>query len=242
MPLSAGTQLVVALGCTQSQGRFVAPPPILVACSAEVNRAVAAGAMARRIVSAYAPDSAIVSGAGSSTQAGSSRQAASDERAAWAGLTRIGALCEVPLGPGRTPELAFLAVLRTTYGESATAYESDVVALVGHNIEVGRQVLGLHLNVGWTVRFAVLADERLHRYFVNVSLGQVVIATHTAIIATYLREQQARGERDRSMIQGGSRQRFPSLRATTGVAVGAGTNGDSPAFQVAIAFQAELGR
>ena len=85
-------------------------------------------------------------------------------------------------------------------------------------------------------RIDPLPGERPNRYLVNASVGQA-IAHDTALVASYAREQQERGQRDFSLVQIGLRQRLPGGRAVVGVAAGVGTNRDSPRFEIGFALQ-----
>ena len=89
-------------------------------------------------------------------------------------------------------------------------------------------------------RIDPLPGERPNRYFVNASVGQAV-TPNTALVATYAREQQERGQRDFSLVQVGLRQRLPGGRTVLGLAVGIGTNRDSPRYEVAFAVQRLFG-
>ena len=127
------------------------------------------------------------------------------------------------------------------YGPGRPAYEADAAALFGKTFaREGGLPSGVNLNLGWVARIDPLPGERTHRYLVNASIGQTV-SQDTALVATYIREQQERGNRDYSLVQAGVRQRLPAWGTTFGVALGVGTNRDSPRFQVAFAFQWGLG-
>ncbi|MBY0329872.1 MAG: hypothetical protein K2X49_04295 [Acetobacteraceae bacterium] len=100
--------------------------------------------------------------------------------------------------------------------------------------------LGLPLNLDVTSRFDPLPGERPSRGFVSVSIGQAV-TFDTALVATWVRERQERGERDVSLIQAGVRHRLSAAGPVLGIAIGAGLNRDSPSLQVAVAVQGPLG-
>ncbi|WP_207537814.1 hypothetical protein [Sabulicella rubraurantiaca] len=155
---------------------------------------------------------------------------------AWGGLTRLGLLYEVSGGPGAWPAMGVLARLRAVYGPGRPGQEADFVALIGRTLIGGERPFGVHLNLGWTTRFDPLPGERPHRWFVNASVGQG-ITRDTALVVTYAREQGERGERDYEIIQAGIRHRLSASGPVLGLAIGAGLNRDSPAFQVGLAAQ-----
>lgn len=157
-------------------------------------------------------------------------------RAYWGGVTRIGALYQVADGRGGFPAVGLLGRVRTLYGPSRPVYETEAVALIGKTLQGGERPLGVHVNLGWVARLEPQPGERSNRYLVNASLGQAV-SPDTALVVTYAREQQERGDRDFSLVQAGIRQRLPGGRVVFGLAAGVGTNRDSPRFQIAFAVQ-----
>ena len=161
----------------------------------------------------------------------------SGRRAFWGGSTRIGALYQLAGERGALPAVALLGRARTIYGPGRTSYETDAVALFGKTFAGpwGRAI-GVSLNLGGVARIDPLPGERPNRYLVNASVGQA-IAHDTALVATYAREQQERGQRDFSLVQVGVRQRLPGGRAVVGLAAGVGTNRDSPRFEIGFAVQ-----
>ncbi len=166
---------------------------------------------------------------------------ASDEegaRAYWGGSTRLGALYQLAEERGAVPAIGLLGRARMIYGPGRPAYEADLAALFGKTFAGGAAGLpfGINLNLGWVARIDPLPGERPNRYFVNASIGQA-IRHDTALVATYAREQQERGQRDFSLVQLGVRQRLPDGRTVLGLAFGVGTNRDSPRFEVAFAVQ-----
>ena len=124
------------------------------------------------------------------------------------------------------------------YGPGRPAYEADAAALFGKTFAGGAAGLppGLNLNLGGVMRVDPLPGERPGRFFVNASVGQAV-AHDMAVVLTYARERQERGQRDFSLVQVGVRRRLPGGRAVVGLALGVGTNRDSPRFEVAFALQ-----
>lgn len=160
-------------------------------------------------------------------------------RAAWGGATRIGALYQLTDGRGGLPVIGVLGRVRRVYGPGRPGDEVEAVALIGQTLGGARRPLGLHLNLGWTARLDPLPGERPSRAFVNASIGQA-ISTDTALVLTYVREQQERGERDYNLLQAGLRHRLPGGRSVIGLAAGAGLGRDSPAFQLAVAVQWSL--
>jgi hypothetical protein len=159
-----------------------------------------------------------------------------DGQAAWGGSTRIGALYEFSDGRGGYPAVAGLMRLRTLYGPGKPAYETEAVALIGRTFPFGQQAVGTHLNVGWVARLEPQLGERPNRYLVNVSVGQA-LSPVTALVLTYAREQQERGDRDYSLIQLGVRHRLTGDRVVVGFAAGFGTTRDTPRYQFAVALQ-----
>jgi len=165
----------------------------------------------------------------------------SGQRAYWGGSTRLGALYQLAEGRGAAPAIGLLGRARMIYGPGRPAYEADVAVLFGKNFAggAGGLPLGVNLNLGWVARVDPLPGERPNRYFVNASVGQAV-SFDTALVATYAREQQERGQRDFSLVQVGLRQRLPGAGFVVGLALGVGTNRDSPRFEVALAVQRAL--
>jgi hypothetical protein len=139
----------------------------------------------------------------------------SGRRAFWGGSTRIGALYQLAGERGALPAVALFG--KTFAGPWGRA-------------------IGVSLNLGGVARIDPLPGERPNRYLVNASVGQA-IAHDTALVATYAREQQERGQRDFSLVQVGVRQRLPGGRAVVGLAAGVGTNRDSPRFEIGFAVQ-----
>ena len=164
----------------------------------------------------------------------------SSQRAYWGGATRLGALYQIAEERGAVPAISLLGRARMIYGPGRTAYETDVAALFGKTLTGGGLPLGVNLNLGWVARIDPLSGERPSRHFFNVSVGQAV-SYDTALVATYAREQQERGQRDFSLVQVGVRHRLPNGRTVLGLAGGIGTNRDSPRFEVAFAVQWSLG-
>lgn len=163
------------------------------------------------------------------------------ERAYWGGATRLGALYQIAEERGAVPAVGLLGRARTIYGPGRPAYEVDLAALVGKTFPgAGGLPFGVNLNLGWVARVDPLPGERPNRQFVNASVGQAV-AFDTALVATYARETQERGQRDFSLVQIGVRHRLPNGRTVLGFAGGFGTNRDSPRFEVAFAVQWSFG-
>ncbi|WP_201445414.1 hypothetical protein [Belnapia sp. F-4-1] len=160
-------------------------------------------------------------------------------QAAWGGSTRIGALYEFSDGRGGYPAIAGLMRIRTLYGRGKPAYETEAVALIGRTFPFGQQAIGTHLNIGWVARLEPQSGERPNRYLLNASVGQA-ISPATALVLTYAREQQERGDRDYSLIQAGLRHRLPGGRVVLGIAAGFGTTRDTPRYQLAVALQWQL--
>lgn len=159
-------------------------------------------------------------------------------RALWGGATRFGALYQLSDGRGGLPAVGLLGRVRTLYGPGRTGYETEAVALVGKTLRGGERPLGLHVNLGWVARIDPQPGERPNRFLVNASVGQAV-SRDTALVLTYAREQQERGDRDYSVVQAGIRHRLQS-GTVLGLAAGAGTTRDSPSFQIAFAVQWQL--
>lgn len=163
------------------------------------------------------------------------------ERAYWGGATRLGALYQLTEERGAVPAIGLLARGRMIYGPGRPAYETDFAALFGKTFpREGGLPYGVNLNLGWVARIETLPGERPGRYFVNASLGQAV-AFDTALVASYAREQQERGQRDFSLVQIGIRHRLANRRTVLGFAGGFGTNRDSPRFELAFAVQWSFG-
>jgi hypothetical protein len=182
-----------------------------------------------------------VQGTGADVGAGGETSSDSVERAYWGGATRFGALYQITEERGAVPTIGVLGRGRVIYGPGRPAYETDLVALFGKTFTpVGKLPAGLNLNLGWVARIDPLPGERPNRYFVNASVGQAV-TRDTALVATYAREQQEREQRDFSLVQIGLRQRLPGGRTVLGVALGFGTNRDSPRYEVAFAVQRLFG-
>ncbi|MBD0270402.1 MAG: hypothetical protein ICV73_00610 [Acetobacteraceae bacterium] len=163
------------------------------------------------------------------------------ERAYWGGSTRLGALYQIAEERGAVPAVGLLGRARMIYGPGRPAYETDLAALVGKTFaRDGGLPFGVNLNLGWVARIDPLPGERPSRYFLNASFGQAV-RHDTALVATYAREQQERGQRDFSLLQVGVRHRLRSGRTVLGLAGGFGTNRDSPRFELAFAVQWSFG-
>ena len=162
------------------------------------------------------------------------------EEAKAGGTTRIGAMVQFTGEQGAVPALALLGRVRTLYGPGRTAYEAEGVLLAGKTIVGGERPLGVHLNLGWTTRLDPQPGDRTNRYLLNASLGQAV-TQDTALVVTYARSQQERGDRDYSLLQAGLRHRLPGSGVVLGLAAGAGLSRDSPRFQLAFAVQWALG-
>jgi hypothetical protein len=178
-----------------------------------------------------------VQGTGADVGAGGDTSSDSVQRAYWGGATRLGALYQLTEERGAVPAIGLLGRGRVIYGPGRPAYETDLALLFGKTFPGGGGLpLGLNLNLGWVARIDPLPGERPGRVFVNASVGQAV-AHDTALVATYAREQQERGQKDFSLIQLGVRQRLPGGRMVVGLAAGVGTNRDSPRFEIAFALQ-----
>ena len=178
-----------------------------------------------------------VQGTGADVGAGGDASSDSVQQAYWGGATRFGALYQITEERGAVPTIGVLGRGRVIYGPGRPSYETDLAALFGKTFTpAGKLPLGLNLNLGWVARIDPLPGERPSRTFVNASVRQAV-ALNTALVATYAREQQERGQRDFSLVQVGLRQRLPGGRTVLGLAVGFGTNRDSPRYEVAFAVQ-----
>jgi hypothetical protein len=178
-----------------------------------------------------------VQGTGADVGAGGDASSDSVQRAYWGGATRLGALYQLTEERGAVPAIGLLGRGRVIYGPGRPAYETDLAVLFGKTFAgAGGLPFGVNANLGWVARLDPLPGERPSRYFVNTSVGQAV-ARDTALVATYAREQQERGQRDFSLVQLGVRQRLPGGRMVVGLAAGVGTNRDSPRFEVAFAVQ-----
>ncbi|MBL6081193.1 hypothetical protein JMJ56_24650 [Belnapia sp. T18] len=129
--------------------------------------------------------------------------------------------------------------IRTLYGCGKPAYETEAVALIGRTFPFGQQAIGTHLNIGWVARLEPQFGERPNRYLLNASVGQAISPT-TALVLTYAREQQERGDRDYSLLQAGVRHRLQGGRFVLGLAAGVGTTRDTPRYQFAVALQWQL--
>lgn len=150
-------------------------------------------------------------------------------RAAWGRASRFGALYEL-----------FGGRVRAVYGPGRPAQEAEGVLPTGTILGSAARPLGLPLNLDVTSRFDPLPGERSSPGFVSVSVGQAV-TFDTALVATWVRERQERGERDVSLIQAGVRHRLSAAGPVLGIAIGAGLNRDSPSLQAAVAVQGPLG-
>jgi hypothetical protein len=162
------------------------------------------------------------------------------ERAALGGTTRLGALYQLTDESSSMPLVGLLGRVRSLYGPGGTAYETEATALFGKTLIGGERPLGASLNVGAVYRIDPTPGERTTRYFVNASAGQA-LTRDTALVITYAREQQEKGQPDYSLVQVGMRHRLREQRAILGAAVGFGLNRNTPQFQLAIAVQWELG-
>jgi hypothetical protein len=172
--------------------------------------------------------------------AASRDEAAEDGQAHWGGLTRFGFLYHLASERGALPAAGLIGRMRTVYGPGRPAYETEAIALIGKTVRAWGRPIGLHLNLGWTARLDPPPGERPSRYFLNASVGGAV-TPDTALVMTYAREQQERGEHDFSLIQAGIRHRLPDDRTVVGLAAGIGIGRDSPAFQLSFAVQWGLG-
>ncbi|WFT83433.1 hypothetical protein QA634_17055 [Methylobacterium sp. CB376] len=162
------------------------------------------------------------------------------ERAALGGTTRFGALYQLSKESGALPTIGLVGRVRALYGPGRVAYDAEAVVLFGKTLAPGELPLGISLNLGWAGRLNPQQGERPNRYLVNASVGQAV-TRDTALVATYAREQQDRGDADFSLVQVGVRHRLREQRAILGIAAGFGLNRDTPQFQLAVAVQWELG-
>lgn len=162
------------------------------------------------------------------------------ERAAFGGATRLGALYQLTDESSSMPIVGLLGRVRSLYGPGGTAYETEATALFGKTLITGERPLGVSLNIGTVYRFDPAPSERTTRYLVNASAGQA-LTRDTALVITYAREQQEKGQPDYSLVQAGVRYRLRDQRAILGAAVGFGLNRNTPQFQVALAVQWELG-
>ena len=159
------------------------------------------------------------------------------QRPNWGGGTVIGALYQLTEGRGAAPVTALQGRARMIYGPGRPAYETDLAALFGKTFPRDSGLpFGVNLNLGWVARIDPLPGERPNRYFANASVGQAV-SFDTALVVTYAQEQQERGQRDFGLVQFGVRRRLPGGGAVVGMALGVGTNRDSPRFEVAFAMQ-----
>jgi hypothetical protein len=155
------------------------------------------------------------------------------------GVTQLGSLYQLSKEQGAVPAVGLLGRVRALYGPDGTAYETDAVALFGKTLVGGERPLGVSLNAGLISRINPGSSDRPRRYLVNVSVGQA-ISRDTAVVASYAREQQERGDQDFSLAQIGLRHRLRNQKAIVGVAVGFGLNRDTPQYQVAVAVQWEI--
>ena len=161
------------------------------------------------------------------------------ERAALGGTTRLGTLYQLTDETSSMPVVGLLGRVRSLYGPGGTAYETEATALFGKTLIGGERPLGVSLNVGTVYRFDPTPGERTTRYLVNASAGQA-LTRDTALVITYAREQQEKGQPDYSLVQVGVRHRPRDQRAILGAAVGFGLNRNTPQFQFALAVQWEL--
>ncbi|MFC5554738.1 hypothetical protein [Methylobacterium iners] len=161
-------------------------------------------------------------------------------RAELGGVTQLGSLYQLSKEQAAVPSVGLLGRVRALYGPDGTAYETDAVALFGKSLVGGERPLGISLNAGLISRIDPGPSDRPHRYLANASIGQA-ISRDTALVASYAREQQERGDQDFSLAQIGVRHRLRSQKAIVGVAVGIGLNRDTPQYQVAVAVQWQIG-
>ena len=161
-------------------------------------------------------------------------------RAELGGVTQLGSLYQLSKEQDAVPAVGLLGRVLALYGPNGTAYETDAVALFGKTLVGGDKPLGVSLNLGLISRIDPGPNDRSNRYLMNVSVGQA-ITRDTALVATYAREQQERGDQDFSLAQIGIRHRLRGQRAIIGVAAGFGLNRDTPQYQIAVAIQWELG-
>ena len=162
------------------------------------------------------------------------------ERAELGGVTQLGSLYQLSKEQGALPAVGLLGRVRALYGPGGTAYETDAIALFGKTLVGGEKPLGASLNAGVISRIDPGPSDRQHRYLVNVSVGQA-ISRDTALVATYAREQQERGDQDFSLAQIGIRHRLRGQQAIIGLAAGFGLNRNTPQYQVALAVQWQFG-
>lgn len=162
------------------------------------------------------------------------------DRANLGGTTRLGALYQLNEETGALPAAGVIGRVRSLYGPGRTAYETEATALFGKTLQGGERPLGVSLNVGTVYRIDAQPGERANRFLVNASIGRA-ITRDTALVATYAREQQERGQQDYSLVQAGIRHRLRSQRAILGLAAGFGLNRNTPQFQLSLAVQFELG-
>lgn len=162
------------------------------------------------------------------------------DRANLGGTTQIGALYQLNEESPALPVVGLLGRVRTLYGPGRVAYETESTALFGKTLTAGALPLGVSLNLGTIHRIDPQPGERMNRFLLNASVGQA-IARDTALVATYAREQQERGQADFSLVQAGVRHRLRGQRAILGLAAGFGLNRNTPQFQLAVAVQWEIG-
>ncbi|MGG3813909.1 hypothetical protein ABEV34_19995 [Methylorubrum rhodesianum] len=152
------------------------------------------------------------------------------ERATLGGTARLGALYQLTDETTSMPIVGLLGRVRSLYGPGGTAYETEATALFGKTLIGGARPLGVNLNVGTVYRFDPAPGERATRYLVNASAGQA-LTRDTALVITYAREQQEKGQPDYSLVQVGVRHRLRDQRAILGAGVGFELNRNTPQFQ-----------
>jgi len=162
------------------------------------------------------------------------------EKAEWGGMTQIGFRTEIAQESGAMPALGLLGQLRAEYGPGPIAHEAEAVLLLGKSLGEGERPFQLYLNLGWTARLDPIPGERPGRYLLAAAAGRAV-TTDTALVATYVREQQEQGERDLNLVGAGVRHRLGDGRTEIGFTAAAGLGRDSPAFQLAFAVLWQLG-
>ena len=156
------------------------------------------------------------------------------------GATRLGALYQLTDENGPLPVISILGRVRTIYGRDRPAHEADLFALVGASFGTPDRPFGFNLNIGGVQRFNPIRGERPATYAISTTVAQG-LSRDTLAVAGYVRRQQERGERDFSLVEIGLRHRISEDAPIFGLALGFGTNRDTPRWRLSIAAQWSFG-
>lgn len=163
----------------------------------------------------------------------------SGEGSSLAGGPFIGSLYQVAEERGALPAIGVLGYARVIYGPQKPDHQAEFSVAVGKTLLGKERPLGVNLNLGAVARLDPADGQRPNLYFGGVAVGQTL--THdTALVASYVRQQQSRGQLDLSVFEVGVRHRLAGSKVVLGLVAGAGLNRSSPRFDVGFALLWQL--